>query len=117
MVDSDSTIWCNLGRPPLTLFDDLRLAPVGGVPAAPAPRRADIGQHGLGRHAVAAAAAVLLGRLLFVMAEVVGDLILQADSSTHFRPTSIAINCSSLAIQPAPQRARRTRTQGTPRGR
>jgi hypothetical protein len=67
----------NPGQTPLPLLDDLRLEVAGHITRDADLDRADVGQHGLGPAAVAAVAAVLPGRVVLLIAEVVGDLALQ----------------------------------------
>ena len=65
------------GQALLPLLDDLRLEGAVAVAGHGYLHRADVGQHGLGAFAVAGVAAVLAGRIMLVIAEVVGDLALQ----------------------------------------
>lgn len=65
------------GQPTLPLLDDLRLEGPGHVPGHPDLDRADIGQHCLGAGAVAAVSVVLSGRIVLLVADVIGDLAFQ----------------------------------------
>lgn len=65
------------GQAALPLLDDLRLEAAGGVPGHPDLDRADVGQHGLRTSAIAAVAVVLPGRIVLLVADMVGDLALQ----------------------------------------
>jgi hypothetical protein len=62
------------GQALLPLLDDLRLEAALAVGGHGYPDRADVRQHGLSPGPVAAVAAVLPGRVVLVIAEVVGDL-------------------------------------------
>ncbi|GAB3003113.1 hypothetical protein GCM10023080_081010 [Streptomyces pseudoechinosporeus] len=65
------------GQAALPLLDDLRLEGAGGVPGHLHLDRTHVGQHGLRPGAVAAVAVVLPGRIVLLIADVVGDLALQ----------------------------------------
>jgi hypothetical protein len=65
------------GQPPLALGDDLRLERAVPVAGDVDLDRPDLGQHGLGAVPVAGVPAIAPGRVVAVIAEVVGDLALE----------------------------------------
>ncbi len=66
------------GQALLPLLDDLRFEGAVTVARHRYLHRADVGQHGLGAFAVAGVAAVLAGRVVLVIAEMVRDLAFQS---------------------------------------
>ncbi|BCL25110.1 hypothetical protein GCM10017668_69530 [Streptomyces tuirus] len=65
------------GQPPLPLPDDLRLERARSVTRHLDLDRPDVGQHGLGPAPVAGVAAAPAGRIVLLIAEVIGDLAFQ----------------------------------------
>jgi hypothetical protein len=65
------------GQPPLPLLDDLWLEAALPVAGHLDFDWSDLGQHGLGPDPVAGVAAASAGRVVFLVAEVTGDLALQ----------------------------------------
>lgn len=63
---------------PLALLDDLWLEAAGAVTRHRDLDGADVGQHGLGADAVAGVPAAGTGRIVLVIAKVVGDFALQS---------------------------------------
>ena len=65
------------GQPTLTLLDDLRIERAVGVPGHLDLDRPDLGEHRLGPGAVARVAAATAGRVVLVIAQVLGHLRVQ----------------------------------------
>jgi hypothetical protein len=65
------------GQAPLPLLDDLRLEGAGHVPRDTDLGRAHVGEYGLGPVPVAAVPRAFAGRIVLVMAEVIGHLPVQ----------------------------------------
>src|SRR5689334_14071216 len=112
-ADRDSTMSSTPAQPPLPLAHDLRIETALTVPRHSNLDRPDIGEHRLGPTAVAGVPAILPGRVVLLIAEVVGNLPVQRGLEHPLRQLlqqttfagQLQTRCAGLLDQPADQLA------------